>query len=170
MEPIHLILRALQLLFLIILTGLIGNVIALDVAASSTARAAINFSMFVIVLSWLAALFGLAAALFQRIAIPLVMLALDAAATLFTVIAGIVLAAKLGAVNCGDTAKGHHGRGWIAYGSGDDSKRCREIQAGTAFMWFLFAAFAAALTMAVMSWRRTGGSVRSGPMMSQVGV
>ncbi|CCC08873.1 hypothetical protein SMACR_07510 [Sordaria macrospora] len=168
MEPIHLILRCLQLLFLIILTALIGNVIALDVAASSTARSAINFSMFVIVLSWLAALFGLAAALFQRIAIPLVMLALDAAATLFTVIAGIVLAAKLGAVNCGDTDG--HGRNWIAYGSADDAKRCREIQAGTAFMWFLFAAFAAALTMAVMSWRRTGGSVRSGPMMSQVGV
>lgn len=168
METIHLILRAVQLLFLIILTALIGNVIALDISASSTARAAINFSMFVIVLSWIVALFGLAGAFFQRIAIPLVMLALDALATLFTVIAGIVLAAKLGAANCGDT-KGHS-RNWIGYGSSDDSKRCREIQAGTAFMWFLFAAFAAALTMAVMSWRRTGASVRSGPTMSQVGV
>ncbi|KAK3402750.1 marvel domain-containing protein [Sordaria brevicollis] len=168
METIHLLLRSLQLLFLIILTALIGNVIALDLAASSTARAAINFSMFVIVLSWIAALFGLAAAVFQRIAIPLVMLALDALATLFTVIAGIVLAAKLGVANCGNT--GGHAGNWIGYGSADDEKRCREIQAGTAFMWFLFAAFAAALVMAVMSWRRTGGSVRSGPTMSQVGV
>ncbi|KAK3953927.1 marvel domain-containing protein [Pseudoneurospora amorphoporcata] len=168
METIHVILRCLQLLFLIILTALIGNVIALDVAASSSARAAIDFSMFVIVFSWLAALFGLAASLYQRIAIPLVMLALDALATLFTVIAGIVLAAKLGAVNCGHTDG--HGRNWIAYGSGNDEKRCREIQAGTAFMWFLFAVFAAALTMAAMSWRRTGGGVRSGPTMSQVGV
>ncbi|EGO61429.1 hypothetical protein NEUTE1DRAFT_116093 [Neurospora tetrasperma FGSC 2508] len=168
MEVIPLILRFIQLIFLIILTGLIGNVIALDVDASTTARAAINFTMFVIALSWVVALFGLVAALFQSVAIPLVMLIFDAAATLFTVIAGIVLAAKLGAPDCGNLANDHYGHKWIAYGSADDAKRCREIQAGTVFMWLLLAAFSAALTLAIMSWRRTGGSVRSGPTMSQV--
>ncbi|KAL2167089.1 hypothetical protein VTG60DRAFT_1709 [Thermothelomyces hinnuleus] len=169
MEKIQLILRAVQLIFIIILTGLIGNVIASNEHAASSATAAINFSMFVIALSWVAALLGLAAALFERIVLPvLVLLAADGLATLFTFIDAIVLAAKLGAVNCSHTQG--HAASWIAYGSHDDETRCREIQASTAFMWFLFATFAAALVLSVLGFRRGGGSMRSGPTMSQVRV
>lgn len=169
MERIQLILRAIQLLFLIILTGLIGNIIATNLHAAGSATAAINFSMFVIVLSWLAALIGLATGLVERIALPLIVhLAADALATLFTFIGAVVLAAKLKVVNCSDT-RGQPGD-WIAYGSGDDHKRCREVQAGTAFMWFLFATFAAALVLSFLGFRRGGGSIRSGPTMSQVRV
>ncbi|KAK0615989.1 marvel domain-containing protein [Bombardia bombarda] len=168
MELIPTLLRGLQLLWILLLTALIGNVIATNVSAAHSATAAINFSMFVIVLSWLAAIFGLAAAFVDRIAIPIGLLAADALATLFTFIAAVVLAAKLRVVNCANT----HGQpaDWIAYGSLDDTKRCREIQASTAFMWFLFATFAAGLFFAFMSFRRGGGSVRSGPTMSQVRV
>jgi len=169
MEKIQLILRAVQLLFLIILTGLIGNIIASNQHAAASATAAINFSMFVVVLSWLATLLGGAAGLAGRVALPpIIHLAADAAATLFTFIGAVVLAAKLRVVNCADT-RGQPGD-WIAYGSADDHKRCREVQAGTAFMWFLFASFAAALVLGFLAFRRGGGSVRSGPTMSQVRV
>jgi hypothetical protein len=169
MERIQLLLRALQLLFIIILTGLIGNVIASNERAASSATAAINFSMFVIVLSWLAALFGLAVGMVDRISLPvLALLGVDAAVTLFTFIDAIVLAAKLTVVNCSDTKD--KPADWIAYGSNDDTKRCREVQASTVFMWFLFATFTAALALTFMGFRRGGGSVRSGPTMSQVRV
>lgn len=169
MERIQLFLRAIQLLFIIILTGLVGSVIASNVAAASSATAAVNFSMFVVVLSWLAALFGLAVGLVERLSLPvLALLGLDGAAALFTFIDAVVLAAKLRAVNCADT--GGQPDDWIAYGSADDTKRCREIQAATVFMWFLFATFAAALVLTFMGFRRGGGSVRSGPTMSQVRV
>ncbi|KAJ4306111.1 hypothetical protein N0V88_000907 [Collariella sp. IMI 366227] len=161
------ILRAVQLLFIVILTGLIGNIIASNVAASGGAKAAIGFSMFVVVLSWLAALLGLATSFTERISLSVLMLlGADAVAALFTLIDGIVLAAKLRAVNCANT--GGQPANWIAYGSANDTKKCREVQAGTVFMWFLFATFAAALTMAFIGFRRGGGSIRSGPTMSQV--
>jgi len=125
--------------------------------------------MFVIVLTWLAALFGLVASIVEQLAIPIVMLALDGLAAIFTFIDAIVLAAKLRAVNCAYTA-GQPGD-WIAYGSADDNKRCRELQASTAFMWFLFATVVVGLFFTFMSFRRTGGSVRSGgPHMVQVHV
>lgn len=169
MERIQLILRATQLLFIIILTGLIGNIIASNLHAAGSATAAINFSMFVVVLSWLAALLGLATGLVERIALPLLVhLGADALATLFTFIGAVVLAAKLKVVNCTDTSK--QPGDWIAYGSGDDHKRCREVQASTVFMWFLFATFAAALVLSFLGFRRGGGSIRSGPTMSQVRV
>ncbi|SPQ22229.1 0aaaccc9-7bc1-4b98-815f-157b89e1b455 [Thermothielavioides terrestris] len=169
MEKIQLLLRALQLLFIVILTGLVGNIIASNIAAASSATAAINFSMFVVVLSWLAALLGLATAVIERVALaPLVLLGADVLATLFTFIDAVVLAAKLRAVNCADT--GGQPANWIAYGSADDGKRCREVQASTVFMWFLFATFAAVLALGFLGFRRGGGSIRSGPTMSQVRV
>ncbi|KAL2131826.1 hypothetical protein VTI74DRAFT_4570 [Chaetomium olivicolor] len=168
-KRIQLALRAVQLLFIVILTGLIGNVIASNINAASSAKAAINFSMFVVVLSWLAALLGLATSLTERI--PLSVLALlgaDAVATLFTFIDAVVLAAKLRAVNCAHTDG--QPADWIAYGSANDAKKCREVQASTVFMWFLFATFAGALALGFLGFRRGGGSIRSGPTMSQVRV
>jgi hypothetical protein len=169
MERIQLILRAIQLLFIVILTGLIGSLIASNVNAAGSAMAAINFAMFVVVLSWLAALLGLATGLIQRVALPvLVLLGADAHATLFTFIEAVVLAAKLKVVNSGSF--GWQPADWIGFGSANVVKRCREVQAATAFMWFLFATFAAALVLSFLGFRRGGGSMRSGPTMSQVRV
>ncbi|KAK0741225.1 marvel domain-containing protein [Schizothecium vesticola] len=170
MELIPTILRGLQLLFVVILTGLIGNVIATNIDAAGSATAAINFTMFVIVLSWLTTIFGLATAFVDRIAIPMALLAADGAASLFTFIAAIVLSAKLGVANCGAIVPEDHSDSWIVFGSANDPKRCRQIQAGTVFMWFLFLTSAAALTLTFLGFRRGGGSVRSGPTMSQVRV
>jgi hypothetical protein len=169
MERIQLILRAVQLLFIVILTGLVGSLIASDDNARGSATATINFAMFVVVLSWLAALLGLATGFIQRVTLPvLVLLGADALATLFTFIAGVVLAAKLGPVNCSNFGGRH--ADWLGFGNVNVVKRCREAQASTAFMWFLFATFAAALVLSFLGFRRGGGSMRSGPTMSQVRV
>ncbi|KAI0394110.1 marvel domain-containing protein [Xylariaceae sp. FL0594] len=168
MAILHPALRLLQLLLTLISTALIGNVRASTLgSASGTATAAINFAIFVLALSWITLLYGLVVQFVSALAIPIVSLALDALATLFTFIGAVVLSAKLTAVNCG-----HYGAkptDWIAFGSADTEKRCREIQAGLVFMWFLFAAFAATLFFAFREFRRGGGSVR-GPNMSQIGV
>lgn len=177
MEFILSILRIAQLLMLVILTGLIGNVIATNINAAGSATAAVNFTMFAIVLSWLAALFGLAtnlaASLSSSSFVSTARLGLDGAATLFTFVAAIVLAAKVRATNCaGELTGANLGDDWIGFGSANNEKRCRELQAGTAFMWFLFAVLAASLFFTLTGWRKTGGSVRSGPhsVMSQVRV
>ncbi|KAL2758672.1 hypothetical protein ACRALDRAFT_2017593 [Sodiomyces alcalophilus JCM 7366] len=158
--------RLVQLLWILLITALIGNVIDLN---RNGPMAAVNFAMFVAVFSWIAGLYGLISSVFSSFAIPLVALVLDALATLFTLIAAIVLSARLGAVNC-DVTAGRSG-GWIAYGAADTEKRCRTIQASLVFMWFLFASFAAGLVFTFADFRRSGGSVRgSRPNMAQVGV
>jgi len=165
MDLWQIILRALQFFWVLLITALIGNVIALNINGP---MAAVNFTMFVAVLSWLAVLYGLVASFVESLAIPIVMLALDGAAALFTLIDGIVLAAKLHAINCSHP---HEGSGWIGNGAADTHKRCRELQASTAFVWFLWATFLATLALAFLSFRRLGGSARSrGPGMSQVRV
>lgn len=164
-------LRGLGLLWTLLITALIGNVIANNNNATTSAESAVNFTMFVAVLSWLALLYGLAASFMSSLARPIIMLPLDGLATLFTFIAAIVLAAKLGVPNCGSINPRDHSRSWIAFGSDDNEKRCREIQASTAFMWFLWACFVGCLFFTVKAWRGgyTGGSVRSSrPAMSQV--
>lgn len=97
MEVVKSILRILQLLFVLLVTALIGNVIASNI---SGAESAINFSMFVCALAWLAVLYGIVSHFVSAASIPIVALALDSAATLFTFIDSIVLSAKLQAVNC----------------------------------------------------------------------
>ncbi|KAH8170514.1 membrane-associating domain-containing protein [Sarocladium implicatum] len=162
-------LRGLALLWTLLITALIGNVIASNNNAKTSAQSAVNFAMFVAALSWVALLYGLVASFVSSLAMPIVMLPLDGLATLFTFIAAIVLAAKLGAPNCGNIDHDDHSRSWIAYGSGNDEKRCREIQASTAFMWFLWACFMGCLFFTVKNWRGGGGSIRSSrPAMSQV--
>jgi hypothetical protein len=105
MEFIINILRIVQLLWTLLITALIGNVIASNVNAASSAESAINFAMFVAVLSWIASIYGLAASFVTSIAFPIVLLALDGLATLFTFIAAVVLAAKLTAVNCANIVR-----------------------------------------------------------------
>lgn len=171
---IRTILRGVQILFTLLLTALIGNVIASNVKAASSAEAAVNFSMFVVVISWLAALYGLASNFASTLARPIIQMPLDGLATLFTTIDAIVLAAMLKAVNCADLSHKTHPSNYIAFGSPDDTKRCRELQASTAFMWFLVVSYAATFFFSFRDFQQGGlggGSIRSTrPSMAQVGV
>jgi hypothetical protein len=95
------VLRLVQFLLVLIATALIGNVRANSQHAAGTATAAINFAIFVLALSWIAIIYSLVTHVVSSLAMPIVSLALDSAATLFTLIAAIVLSAKLTAANCG---------------------------------------------------------------------
>lgn len=157
MEFIQIVLRGLQLLWIVLLTALLGNIIATAHNNALVSAAAVNFSMFVVVLSWLATLYGLAVAFVESLAIPIFVLAADGLVTLFTFIDAIVLAALLKVPNCSH--------------EGSLEKKCRELQASTTFMWFLFGTFAASLALLGLGFHRGGGgSVRSGPTMKQVHV
>ncbi|RYP67039.1 hypothetical protein DL771_007458 [Monosporascus sp. 5C6A] len=160
------ILRILQFLWVLLTTALIGNVIATN--GGNVGNSALNFVMFVCALSWIAVLYGLAMHFVSAIAMPIVALVLDGLAVLFTMIAAIVLAAKLTAVNCDNLAGKEPG--YIAFGSGNHEKRCREIQASTVFLWFLFITFIGTLFYIFKDFRRGGSSIRRGPSMSQIGV
>jgi hypothetical protein len=161
-----------QLLWILLFTALIGNVIATTENASGSARAAINFSMFVAIVAWIAVLYGLVANFMTSLAIPMIQLPIDGAATIFSLIDAIVLSAKLKTVNCGDLDPKKLPTDYIAWGSPNDEKRCREIQASTVFMWLLVVGFSAGT---FFTWREGrglgGGSIRSSrPSMAQVGV
>ncbi|KAI8949079.1 marvel domain-containing protein [Xylaria longipes] len=164
---INSILRIAQFFLVLIATALLGNVSATAQHAAASATAAINFAIFVCVLSWIAVIYSLIAHFVSAAAMPIIALALDGLATLFTFIGAIVLSAKLTTVNCAH--QGTRPSDWIAFGSADTEKRCREVQASLVFMWFLFATFTATLVLAFKEFRRGGGSVR-GPSMSQIGV
>ncbi|KAL7623412.1 hypothetical protein AAE478_007094 [Parahypoxylon ruwenzoriense] len=165
MEMVKSILRILQFLLVLLTTSLIGNVIATNISGAGSAQSAINFVMFVCALSWITVIYGIVTHFVSTLSIPIVALALDSSATLFTFIGAVVLAAKLQAVNCANL--GRKPSDYIVFGSANDEKRCREIQAGTVFLWFLFASFAASLFFLLRELRRNGSSV-SRPSMSQI--
>jgi len=161
-------LRSIQFILTLLITALIGNVIA-DAFAGNPSS--INYAIFVAVFSWLVLIFGIAAAFIESLAIPMVLLVLDGLAMLLTFIAGVVLAAKLGVHSCGHKAYVYHNS--LTNGSTNPTKRCHELQASTAFFWFLFATYAVSLVLSGLSARGSGlssrgGVRRGGPSMSQV--
>ena len=189
MEIVNSAIRAFQFLWTLLLTALIGNVIASN---HNGPMGSINLAMFTAVLSWLALIYGLVASFVSSLAMPLAMMVLDGLATLFTFITAVVLAARLGAPNCSHIVsspfvhrlhprsfetnyddllvQGGRAGDYIAYGSADNTKRCREIQASDVFLWFLFATFIASLFFSFKAFRGMGGGSHRGPSMSQVGV
>jgi hypothetical protein len=88
-------LRVSQFLWTLLITALVGNAIA---TAFSGNPSSVNYAIFVAVFSWLVLLFGFVAAWMEMSNI--ILIALDTLATLFTFIAGVVLAAKLGVHSC----------------------------------------------------------------------
>lgn len=140
---VQIALRALAFVWLLLVTALIGNVQASNVNGR---QSAINYAMFTAAWCWVTLIVGLGAAFVSALAIPILLLVLDGLACIFTFVAAIVLAAKLGVPDCGSINFSDHSSGWIAYGSpGHTEKRCREIQASTAFLWFLWATITASL-------------------------
>jgi hypothetical protein len=174
---LRLTLRALLIFWTLLLTALIGNAIANDLNAPGLSKAAVNFAMFVAILSWIASLYGLAWELFPALFRAVVTLPLEAMCALFAFIAAVVLSAKLGVVNCAAIVPKEKPGDYIAFGSANLEKRCREIQGGAVFLWFLFACYAVQLWLSIKEARQVGGlNVRVGgasilssrPAMSQL--
>jgi predicted neutral ceramidase superfamily lipid hydrolase len=91
-------LRASQFIWTLLITALIGNVIA---EAFSGNPSSVNYAIFVAVFSWIVLLIGIVAAVMDSENI--ILIALDTLAVIFTFVAGVVLAAKLHVHSCGNS-------------------------------------------------------------------
>lgn len=100
MALLDLILRGVQLFLVVLITALIGNALA---EAYGGNPATLNYAIFVAVYCWLVLIYTLAAAFVASLVIPIVLLVCDGLAVLFTFVAGVAIAAQLGANNCGNT-------------------------------------------------------------------
>ncbi|KAG9236389.1 putative Non-classical export protein 2 [Amylocarpus encephaloides] len=162
---VQMALRGSQFLWTFLTTALIGNVIA---EAFSGNPSSINYAIFVSVFCWIALIYGGLATVMESLAIPIALIVMDTLATLFTFIAGVVLAAGLNVHSCNNQSYIHSNH--LTNGSHNPTKRCHELQASTAFFWFLFASFLGSVIMGILSSPGTGigRGVRRGPAMSQV--
>lgn len=88
----------LALFWTVLITALIGNAIAIRVGGSPSA---INYAMFVAVISWLTIIFSICTSFFLE-SLVIVSVIAEAVVAAFSLIAGIVLAAKLGVHSCGN--------------------------------------------------------------------
>lgn len=178
-------LRISQFIWTLLTLSLIGSVIAGAFAGNDSA---INYAMFVSVFSMLVVIWGFLAAWNDSFTVGPFLVIADGLATLFTFIAGVVLAARLHVHSCGNKVSGSFGNrrhikaniqqsyvrsNALTNGSHNPSKRCHELQASTAFYWFAFASFAASVAIGVMSGGSSlrggrGGIRKGGPSMSQV--
>lgn len=93
----QLILRSFQFLWTLLTSALIGNVLSM---IYSTSPASVNYCMFVSAFSYILVLYGFAAAIIESIAIPVVLIVADTLGTIFSMVAGIVLAARLRCHSC----------------------------------------------------------------------
>jgi len=94
---LHSIIRLAQVFLVLLATAVLGNALAISVPDS-----VLNFLMFVCALNWIAILWGLITHFITSLDMPIVSIALDGAAALFTFIGAVVVSAKLTAVNCSD--------------------------------------------------------------------
>ena len=92
-------LRGWTFLWTLLTLSLIGNVIAGAFAGNPSA---VNYSIFVAIFCMLVVLFGIAGVFVESLAIPIALAVADGLAALFSVIAGIVLAAELHVHSCGN--------------------------------------------------------------------
>ena len=174
-KVVNLILRGAAALIALLLTALIGNVIASTTNAQGSATAAVNFAMFCTAWAWLALIYGVATDFRPSLARPVIKIPVEAVAVLLSLLAAIVLAAKLKATNCGAINVKDMADSWIAFGSSNDEKRCREIQASTLFMWMLWAIFCPLLFFTIREGRNAYGTFQGSskssslPSMSHIG-
>ena len=92
-------LRALQLLWIVLITALVGNVIA-DAFAGNPSS--VNFAIFVAALDWVVIIIAVIATFVSALSNPIILMAIDGVALFFNFVAGVLLAAKLGVHSCGN--------------------------------------------------------------------
>jgi len=162
-------LRGAQFFFILLTLALIGNVIA----EQQYGKSSVNYAMFVAVFDMLVIFWGLAASFKEELSFGIFLAIADGLALLFTLVAGIALAAVLRVHSCGN--QGYlHSNDVIRASPNHLTKACHELQASCAFFWFAFAAFAASMALGLMngggstSFRGGRNGIRKGPVMTQV--
>jgi len=170
-RPLNLILRGVQFLIVIIIMSLVGNVIAMAFAGNPSL---INYDMFVAAFALLSLIYLLLIAWNESFTgHPVFPVIIDLLNVIFLFCAAVATAAELGVHSCSNdhyTASNH-----LTNGAHNRSGRCRELQAATAFFWFLFALWTVSLVFSLLDARGGGvnlrGPLRRGggrPAMSQV--
>lgn len=91
-------LRTWTFIWTLLAMSLVGNVIALTFSGHH--KAAVNYAMFTAAFCMVVVLYGFVAAVVEAVALPLVLIVVDGLAMIFSIIAGIVLAAKLTVHSC----------------------------------------------------------------------
>ncbi|KAF3940363.1 hypothetical protein ABW19_dt0202412 [Dactylella cylindrospora] len=143
-------LRGGQSLLTILTLALSGALVAQQTIGGSPSQ--VNFALFASIFSFLSCFYYMFTVFSEGH--PKVLLGLDSLNSLFTFAAGTALAAGLGVHSCGNTdyVKSNS----ITNGNPDQTARCHEAQALTAFLWFLFAAYLGSLAISFLGWRRGG--------------
>ncbi|KAL5333363.1 membrane-associating domain-containing protein [Aspergillus crustosus] len=169
---IQLGLRGLQFLWTILVMSLIGNMIA---EAINGNPATVNYAMFVAAFAMFTLLYLIPSSFNPDWAVhPIIPIVLDTLNMIFFFTAAIALAARLHCHSC--TNQSYILSNEITNGSGNPTKRCREAQASTAFLWFGWAAFVGSWVLSILQSRSSGANLRprvgpargSRPGMSQV--
>lgn len=142
---INALVRGACLLWTLLLTALVGNLIAVG-----NNNASIGYTMFVAVLSWIVTIIGLLSTVVYALSNPKIIVSLDSALLLFSLVAGIVLAAQLNTVDCHSsqsTLRHQH----VLF---DDSEgHCRQAQASAVFVWFVAICSGISLFFSIVSSR-----------------
>jgi hypothetical protein len=146
-------LRALEFLFTLLVVALVGHVVSQAFAGNP---ASVNYAMFAGVFSLLTLFYLIPATWNESIAgHPLAPVVVDLLNVIFTLTAGIGLAAGLDGVHsCEDDF--YLAVNEVTNGSlFDPTGRCHEAQAATAFLWFAWACYTASLVLSVLDARST---------------
>jgi len=154
-NPIAVILRGVQFLFTIITLALSGALVHQQAFGGSPSE--VNFALFTSIFSFLC-LFYFIFSIFRE-GHHLILLGLDGLNTVFTLAAGIAMAAALGVQSCSNAAYVLTNK--ITNGGYNHTGRCHEGQALTAFLWFLFATYAATTVLNGLGSRRGGSTAPS---------
>ncbi|KLJ07897.1 hypothetical protein EMPG_16625 [Blastomyces silverae] len=151
--------------------ALIGNMIS---DAYHGSASTVNYILFVSAFSMLTLFYLFAAAISEAYMIhPSVVFLVDLLNTIFIFCGAIALPSKLRVHSCSNEA--YTSRNSITRDAPSPEKRCREAQAVSAFLWFLWAAFVASTVISGLGMRgmmvdmrgpRPGRRTR--PSMSQV--
>ncbi|KAK4900790.1 hypothetical protein LTR17_017307 [Elasticomyces elasticus] len=164
MNMVNMAMRGLALLWTVLVMALTGNMVDQWNRGNS---GVINYDLFVSIFALLSLIYLIAATAKEAFAFhPIIPLVVDILNCIFWFCGAVATAAKLGAHSCSN--RGYLDSNSVTVGS---SKRCREGQATTAFLFFGFFAF---LTSTVLSGLATRGGantrpgIRRGPAMSQV--
>ncbi|KAJ5212118.1 uncharacterized protein N7498_003764 [Penicillium cinerascens] len=170
LRGVQLGLRAWEFVWTVIVMALIGNMLASAFAGNP---AAVNYAMYTVAFSMFTLFYLVPASWNLDWAIhPIFMITLDVLNCIFFFCAAIALASKLTCHSC--TNQQYLAHNEITNGAFNMTKRCREAQASTAFLWFGWAGYMGSVIISIFTARGSTVSTRgrSGsrrrPNMAQV--
>ncbi|KAJ5108340.1 hypothetical protein N7456_005015 [Penicillium angulare] len=149
-------LRVWEFVWTLLIMSLVGNMINEAFAGNPSS---INYTMFLSAFSMLSLFYLIPASISDTWAFhPILVIIVDVLNNIFFFCAAIALAAKLESHSCGNSSYTLHNE--ITNGAHNRSKRCREAQAVTAFLWFGWAGYMASTVVSVFLSRASNVNLR----------